>query len=367
MIGLNKITVLIKNLHNGGAQKVCVTLCNELIKRNYPVELWMLDYEESSLTLRLSKDVKIIHLQMKQVKNSTFKLIKLFRKQNPARILIFSIELTILSIFIKKVFRLKTQIFFRSINTLSQIFQFPRTSREKHFTSKLIRVVLPYCDKIIAQSNGMKHDLIANFSIDENKIVVIHNPAVNLSQINKQKTVSPEKEGNYFLFVGRLMPQKRLDVLINIFENITKQIPGLQLVIVGEGPEEEKLKALTARLGLSSSVIFAGFKENTAEFYQNAKATVLTSLYEGFPNVLVESIAAGTPVVSFDCPSGPEDIIEPGINGILVPNQDAEAFAKALISIATDQIQFQKQNVIETSKKFSVETVVNQYEKILVA
>lgn len=360
-----KITILIKNLQNGGAQKVCVTLCNELIKRNYNVELWLLDYEKNSLTLQLHEDVNIIHLQKKKVRDSVFKLVKLFRKHKPAGILIFNIELTILSILIKKIFQVKTLIFFRSINTLSQIFQYPRTNVEKHFTSRLIRVVLPYCDKIVAQSNGMKNDLVSNFNIDEKKIDVIHNPAVNLRQINKQDKVAAIEEKNYFLYVGRLTPQKGLETLIRIFKTARRQIPGIQLLIVGEGPEEEKLKALTVSLEMNSSVVFTGFKQNTSDFYLNAKATVLTSLYEGFPNVLVESIAIGTPVIAFNCPSGPEDIIEPGINGILVPNQDIKAFTEAVISVATDQLQFQKQQVIETSKKFSVETVISQYEAVL--
>lgn len=364
MVTSSKITVLIKNLHHGGAQKVCLTLCNELVKRNHTVELWLLDYDKNSLTLQLDKKINVIQLKKKKVRDSVFKLAKLFKKQNPSKILIFNIELTILSIILKQIFGFKTLIYFRSINTLSQVFQFPRTKWEKYVTPKVIRNVLPLCDKIIAQSTGMKQDLISSFKIDEKKVITIHNPAVNLPQNNSQNPVLNIEE-NYFLFVGRLMAQKGLENLIKIFEMALKQNPDMRLLIVGEGPEEKKLKALTNSLGLSSSISFLGYKQNTSDYYKNAKATVLTSLYEGFPNVLVESIAVGTPVIAFNCPSGPEDIIEPGKNGILVPHMDMKAFTEAILTVANNELQFQKQLIIETSKKFSIEVTVNYYEEIL--
>ncbi len=360
----NHITVLIKNLSHGGAEKVCVTLCNELTERSYHVELWILDYRDTSLTQQLHENINVIDLKKKNVRKSFFKLLKLLYKQKPSKLLVFNIELAILAILIKKILFLKTEIIFRSINTLSRAFQFPKSIWEKYFAIKAIKLILPYCNKIIAQSKGMKADLVKYFGINENKIYTIPNPAVNLSALDSQTSV-PKQQKNDFLFVGRLQAQKGLVNLLKIFERAHKEKPDIRLIIVGDGPEEEKLKAIAASQGLNSSVIFEGYQPTTFEYFSSAKATVLTSLYEGFPNVLVESIATGTPVLAFNCPSGPEDIIIQGVNGILVPDQDINAFTQAVLSVANDEIRFEKQKIIETSKKFSVEVVVNKYEQLL--
>jgi glycosyltransferase involved in cell wall biosynthesis len=277
---------------------------------------------------------------------------------------VFNIELAILAIIIKKIFFLKTIIFFRSINTLSQAYKFPESIWEKIFAPIAIRRILPYCDKIIAQSNGMKMDLIDHFKMDKNKIFTIFNPAINLAEIELLEN-EYENPKNNFLYVGRLRPQKGLVNLIKIFSRVKKENPDITLTLVGEGPEKEKLEELTHKLGISHSVRFMGYQPNPYLFFIRAKATVLTSEYEGFPNVLVESIATGTPVIAFDCPSGPADIIEPGVNGILVPNQDFDAFAEAMQLVTNDKIKFKKQEVINTSRKFSIDTIVGKYEELI--
>lgn len=364
MVTSGKITVLIKNLQHGGAQKVCITICKELVKRNYVLELWILDISKTTLIKQLPQNIKIVDLKEQNVRHSFIKLIKLFRKKKPSNLLIFNVELTILAIIIKRVFSFNTRIIFRSINTLSQAFQFPNSIWEKYFALKVIKLFLPMCDTIIAQSNGMRKDLIKYFNIDENHVITIPNPAINLLMTDPANHSSKMRE-NDFLFVGRLQPQKGLVNLLKIFADAHKQRSDFRLIIVGEGPEEERLKSLVNSLGLNSSVTLAGYQSNTLKYFEKAKATMLTSVYEGFPNVLVESIAAGTPVISFNCPSGPDDIIEPGINGILVPNQNLKAFTEAILSVANNNIQFSKQKIIKTSKKFSVEVVVDKYEQII--
>lgn len=357
------ITLLIKRLNHGGAEKVCVTLCNELIHRKYNVELWILDSRDTVLAKQLNKNVKIKSLKKKHVRNSILSLIQLFLTRKPKHIIIFNIELAILSIAIKSVFFLKTKLIVRSINTLSQAFKSSRKNWKKALTFKMIKYTLPYSNKIIAQSQGMKEDLIENFHIKSTKIATIHNPAFNISTINS--TNNSKILSNEFLYIGRLQPQKGLQNLIRIFNMAYSKNSNIHLTIVGDGPEEIKLKQMSENMGLSSVISFLGYQPDTSPLYKKAKATVLTSLYEGFPNVLVESIAVGTPVIAFDCPSGPKDIITQGVNGILIPNMDFEAFSKAMLSVANDEIQFNKSDIIKTANKFSISTIINKYEEVL--
>jgi glycosyltransferase involved in cell wall biosynthesis len=168
-----------------------------------------------------------------------------------------------------------------------------------------------------------------------------------------------------FLYVGRLSPQKGLVHLLNAFKQAFESNKNIHLTIVGNGSEEDMLKSVVCDLEITSNVTFEGYQKDTLPYFKRACATLLTSLFEGFPNVLVESISVGTPVIAFNCPSGPKDIIESGINGILVQYLNVTEFSKAILSVANNQIKFDPDRIIETSKKFSVEKIVKEYEQTI--
>ncbi len=359
-----KITMLAFSLEHGGAEKVCVTLCNELVNRNYDTELWIVNYSETALLKQLDNRVSVFRLNREHVRNCLFPLYKLFVQQKPERILIFHIELAILAIVLKKLFFLKTKIFVRSINTLSHAFKDVKWSLRNYLMLKVIKNVMSNAHKIIAQSNGMREDLIKSFKIEKSKIATIYNPAINILA-NNNSVIEKTNIENEFLFVGRLSPQKGLVNLLKAFKLAYEKNSNIYLTLVGEGTENEMLKKMVVNLGLSSVVSFEGYQENTLSYFKRVKATLLTSFFEGFPNVLVESIALGTPVIAFNCPSGPEDIIVPGVNGILVTHLNVEDFSKAILAVANNDIQFNRTAIIDTSKRFSTTTIVKQYEKVL--
>ena len=357
------ITFLAFNLSPGGAEKVCLILSNEFAKRNYNTELWTVNYKENALTKQINKRVKLINLDREHVRNSFWPLLKMLIRKKPKTIIIFHPELAVIVILLKKVLFLKTAIIVRSINTLSQAYKFHKSFWGKHVTLRLFKTILPWSDKIVAQSTGMQIDLIDNLGFNRNKIITINNPAV----ISEKKEVidKKNKEKAEFLFVGRLSPQKGLQNMLQAFRLAYKKNPEIRLTLVGEGKEKEKLRLLTENMELASSVTFEGCQSDIIKYYERARATLLTSHFEGFPNVLVESIATGTPVISFNCPSGPEDIIIPGKNGILVPHLNVEEFSKAILALANGEIDFNEDEVIESSKRFSIKNIVNQYEEVI--
>jgi glycosyltransferase involved in cell wall biosynthesis len=357
----NRITILVFSLGHGGAEKVCLSLCNEFVKREFEVELWIANFKETALTKKLDSRIMVFPMHKTNARYTIVPLTKLLLQRKPERILVFHIELAILMIILKKLLFLKTFIIARSINTLSEAFKYPDGFWEKYIAKKAIGFFLPLADRIIAQSTGMRDDLIKYFGIPEEKVITIHNPVEFSANGFYSGNGIPAK--NEFLFVGRLSPQKGLTNMLKAFSLACHETDDMHLTLVGDGPELEHLKNLAKELNIHDKISFEGYQANTQEYYSRAKATLLTSFFEGFPNVLVESIANGTPVISFDCPSGPADIILPGVNGILVPHQDVQEFSKALAAVAKGEISFNRQEVIDSSKRFSTGLVANKYEK----
>ena len=138
------------------------------------------------------------------------------------------------------------------------------------------------------------------------------------------------------LAVGRLDGVKHFDALIEAFAPLAGPFPDWDLVILGEGPERALLAAAVERLGLAQRVLFPGLAGNVAQWYARADLFALTSLSEGFPNALAEALAHGVPAVSVDCHTGPRDIVRHGIDGLLVPVNDAGALTAALARVMGD-------------------------------
>jgi glycosyltransferase involved in cell wall biosynthesis len=132
--------------------------------------------------------------------------------------------------------------------------------------------------------------------------------------------------------VGRLAPQKDHETLLRAFALVRAGRPGLRLAVVGGGSENAlaRLQALAGELGVAQAVAFLGYQPNPLRYVARAQLFVLSSRFEGFPNVLLEALACGTPVVSTDCPSGPREILDEGAYGELVPVGDPATMAAAI-------------------------------------
>ncbi|HPM68705.1 MAG TPA: glycosyltransferase family 4 protein [Piscinibacter sp.] len=138
------------------------------------------------------------------------------------------------------------------------------------------------------------------------------------------------------LSVGRLDAVKQFDHLLRAFARLASDRPLWQLAIVGEGPERVALEAQARALGLADRVLLPGLSADVAAWYAAADLYSLTSAAEGFPNALLEALASGVPAVSYDCLTGPSDLVVPGLNGMLVPPNDEAALTQALATLMDD-------------------------------
>jgi glycosyltransferase involved in cell wall biosynthesis len=195
-------------------------------------------------------------------------------------------------------------------------------------------------------------------------VTVLPNPVAMLADSGRS---SVEISRPFILAAGRLVHQKGFDVLIRAFALVVEAGADLRLVIAGDGPQARELRDLVAELRLEGRVIFPGTVTGLQALMRNADAFVLSSRYEGFPNVLLEALACRATVVATDCPGGPREILRDGEFGLLVPSEDPTALAAALRRVTTDvglrsRLSSRAPLAIE---RYSIDHVVARWEELL--
>lgn len=166
------------------------------------------------------------------------------------------------------------------------------------------------------------------------------------------------------LGAGRLVPQKRFDRLIDVFAAIAGDFPEYRLRIVGDGPLRDQLRQRAEATGVGRRIEFPGAVRDIESEYARARLFVLTSDFEGFPNVLAEAMSLGLPVVAIDCPTGPAEMIRSGINGILVPRGDEPGLVSAVRSLLQDERLAARlgREAREVASRYAPEAVLDQWE-----
>jgi len=355
-----KVTFIISSLAGGGAEGVCVNVANGLTEEGWEVNLVVLHLNNAAYQDKISNKVNLVVLGVNHARYASLALLKYIYKYSPSIVLVFNYELPVMLVILRSLFRFKAKIFTRNINTLSQ-----NQSQAKGFWLKY--VVMPLVDKlynkvdhIINQCEAMRDDLVSLYPHLSKKTSVIYNPvAKHIEDFAKSFDFNNVHKQDYILCVGRLEKQKAFHHAIQAFAGVASDFPNLRLKIVGKGSLELNLKQFAFDLGIDDRVDFEGFQKDLIPYYLYAKATLLTSLYEGFPNVLLESIGLGTPVVAFDCPSGPKEIIIADTNGYLVKDKCLNDFNNKLR--LTLNKNWNISVILETIKPYYLNNIMHKY------
>ena len=210
----------------------------------------------------------------------------------------------------------------------------------------------------------MQNDLIDNFKIKKEKLIKINNP-VDFEFINEKLAISDKPE--FFtedfknvVAIGNLSSRKGFDNLLKVFTHLKNK--KILLHILGDGRDKEFLHQMKTDLGLEN-VIFHGQQKNPYQFLKFANLFILSSRYEGFPNVLLEAGACGTYSLANNCPGGITEIIQPGINGEISNIENHQKFADKILSVINETHNSEAiKNSI--SSRFSKEIILDKYENV---
>jgi len=348
----------------GGAEKVLTTLANELIERGYKVSLLTFDRQEAEDAFEIDARVARVHLLDRTSQN---KFLTVWR---------FVVIMARLRSYVKKSkmhsiigFQEKNSIYmllslcclFRPVKKIVAVRNHPAHKKLPLLLRCLRRLLFPTASGIVVQTLEVKkfYEHYSSFP----PIVVIPN-ILTIIDTEKAPRITLKKPA--IVTVGRCVKQKGFDKLISSFYELSKQFPQWSLYIVGDGDCRQQLEQKVMEYDISSSVHFTGFLNKPYDIVQQADIFTLTSEHEGYPNVLCEAMALGVPAVSFDCPSGPSDIINNKESGLLVENGCIESLVRALRIMMSDN-ELRRECSVNGRKirgRLSAEEIIPLWERL---
>lgn len=366
-----KILFFVATLQSGGGERVLTDLVNYF--SNTDKEVFLVMMEQKGVHLKeVNSNVKIINLNTTKITRAFFKLITVLKEIKPDVCMSSYVHLNPLLVFANILAKTKSRIVLRIGIPLSLIFKKFTGIKDGFFLPLISRIFYKKADLVVCVSGHIKKDMEKNFSVKPDRAKVIYSPKDIESILAKGKEFVPKVfngDTKKILFVGRLVRQKNVETLIRSLDIVLKRFPNTELILVGGGTEKGKLKKLSDDLSISDKIHFEDTKDNPYVYMENSDIFVLPSRWEGLPNVLIEAMIFGLPIVSTDCISGPREILikEEKEIGKLVPVFDYKKMAEEISEIIGN-VNLQKElseKSKERSKDFSKDVIFPIYEKAL--
>jgi glycosyltransferase involved in cell wall biosynthesis len=357
------ISLLVPDLRGGGAERVNLLLIKEFLRLGHSVDLLLLQ-KRGALLDDVSSGAKVVDLSAPRVRSGFWPLVRYLRDRKPEVLLVSMWPLTTLAVLAAKVAGYTGCLITSEHNALS------KTRQADGLSGALLRLSMRWIngrsDVVVGVSDGVIDDL-HRLGLPSRTGRTIYNPVAissttELSDTWREHPWLKTNQSSRILAVGSLKPQKDYPTLLRAMRRLRHDGQQRELLILGTGPLEPDLRAQRDALGLSDVVHFGGFVSDPGPFYRAAGLFVLSSAWEGFGNVLVEALAAGTPVVATNCQSGPAEILEEGKYGSLTPVGDDLALAKAIE--ASLKAERNADALRRRAADFSPERIAEQYLEI---
>ena len=363
----NDITMIISSLGCGGAERVLKNMTDYWVQHGCSVAVITALTKENDffqLDERISRQDLGIRKKSSSFFGSVYKILKIIcrlrgaiKKANGKVIISFVTGINIWTLLVTRFSEAKVIVSERGD---------PRHENLDIITGYLRRILYKKAMAVVVLTDSIKQEW-GDLFLDSSKVMVIPNAVAEYKYGDNVDKHNIELPGRYIVTSGRLVPVKGHEILLAAFSIIADDFPDLSLVILGDGPERKNVGKKIESYGLSGRVILPGRIHNVAPILKQAECFVLSSLREGFGNVIIEAMSCGCPPVSFCC-GGPSVIIRDGVDGILVPVGDAAALAGGISELLNNPELSQKMGAIaeiSVQERFSEKVIMSKWDKLL--
>lgn len=330
-------------LEVGGVERILLNLTTCLIREGWEPTL-VLNQARGELLQTIPRGLAVIDLQASRFASAVPRLATQLRQGRPAILISQRGYLNAIAALAHLAAGRPGRLVLMEHSLVSRVLRESRMPTRP--VDRLIRWLGPaiyrFADAIVGVSQGVAADLERTMHLPSGSARVLYNPAIPDPADLRQRVESPisppwpEDGKPLIVTVGRLSPEKGYDLLLEAFQQLLGRLDA-RLAIIGNGPEQAELERRIRAGGLEDRVHLLGYQSNPYAWLHRADTFVLSSVIESFPTVILEAMAVGTPVVAFDCPEGPREIIRPDHEGLLVPPRDPEALAQSLYRVLVDR------------------------------
>lgn len=347
-----KIALLIDSLSSGGAEKMVANLSKSFVDKGYDVTIIIMQDE-----VKYNYSGNLYNFGKLKVKYSKLKAFFVFKNYFKTQHFDAIIDHRVRKIWLKE-FIFATLVFKKS-RVIYVVHHYDLTLYFPSLFSFLSKLTIVKNASVIAVSKRIKEKVKTKLNINSQVIYNFPEAICNIEGVSLSF--------KFIIAVGRLEKIKQFDSLINSYYSSKLPENNIKLLIFGEGSERVKLQTLIEQKQLTNRVELKGFKTNVGSYIKSAEALIMSSEKEGFPMVLIEAVQLKTSVISFNCPSGPEEIISDGVNGILVENQNFNALSEAMNNLVLDQNARNKimNNLNDYESPFKQENIIKQWETLI--
>ena len=359
--GQKPIALFSPSLAGGGAERVLINLACGMLGQREDVDIVLAKAIGQNMAL-VPPAAKLVDLGAGRTLTSLFALAQYMREREPRAIICFQDHATIVAFWARTLANVPTPIVATVHNSWSRLLA-EGTSKMK-FLARCARHSYRRVESVVAVSEGAADDLAATLFLSRQAIRVIYNPVIGNELFERSKDVVSHPwfapgSPPVILGIGRLTRQKDFPTLVRAFAHLRPHMP-CRLMILGEGEERTSLEELAASTDFRDDIALPGFVENPYKYLAHASLFALSSLWEGLPTVLIEAMALGVPVVSTDCENGPNEILEGGLRGKLVPIDDPTALARAIL-----ETFLHKSAPSRKEDRFHVDRISEEYRSLV--
>lgn len=368
-----RIAFYLDHLEIGGVERIVVNVLKGLRSAGWSPVL-VLNRREGALLAELPADVPVHVLGITNFAQGVRRLADFLRAERPAALISQRSYLNALAAIAHALSGRVARLVLAEHTLVYHEWYDSRLSRRP--VDHLVRRVLPYlyrfADASVAVSLGVAADLERFYGISRRRVQVLYNPILpdDVAERAAQPVAPPWQDDGrpVVLAVGRFTLDKGYALLLQALPHVLERMP-VRLAFLGDGPEAENLRRLTTELALDEHVHFLGFHSNPYAWLRRADVFVMPSLVETFPTVVVEAMAVRCPVVSFDCPQGPREIITHEVDGLLVPPEDVKALAEGICRVIGDPALAERlrHGGAIRARDFTFDRTIGAYERLFAA